>query len=36
MKSILSSICILAGTYIAIDQYQLYMKRRTQRKAKEG
>lgn len=36
MGSVIRSIAVLAGTYIVIDQYQLYMKRRNQKKAQEG
>jgi phosphomevalonate kinase len=33
---ILSSIAVLAGTYIVIDQYQLLMKRLAAKKAARG
>jgi len=30
------SIAVIAGSYIVIDQYQLFMQRRARNKAKEG
>lgn len=31
MGNVIKSIAVLAGTYIVIDQYHLYMKRRARR-----